>query len=372
LRNKIESVQILRGLAALSVVLFHYRFYLVPDGANTDIPDMLFSWGSIGVDLFFVISGFIMVYVTKAKPAGIKSSLDFIINRLTRIIPTYYILLLFAFLTGGAMSTFHYPDKTTNLISAMTFHPYLHQPAPLYIDENGMYNIRWTLNYELYFYFAFSVCLLFKKRLLALAAWFLAPVGAAYFLLPEITLSPSGYNFESVGAKFLTNPIILEFGIGVLTGYAYLALNKFMKSKYCMLSFACLIMISIGIIKHKIGGYNLLSALSFSFLVLCFALESEYIVKFTPRFFVTLGDISFSWYLLHIPLASFIAGKVEKANPNAMHSTLGFTVLLIASILVAFLSHKFIEVKLTNKIRSSINKNILFRSKKTNQGTSAS
>lgn len=371
MRNKIESIQILRGLAALSVVLFHYRFYLVPDGANTDIPDRLFSWGNIGVDLFFVISGFIMVYVTKTKTAGTRSSIDFIINRLTRVIPAYYILLLFAFLTGGAMSTFHYPDKTADLISALTFYPYLHEPAPLYIDANGMYNIRWTLNYELYFYFAFSICLLFKNRLVALAAWFLAPVGAAYFLMPEITFSSSGYPFESVGAKFLTNPIILEFGIGVLTGYAYLALHKIIKSKYCILSFICLVVIAIGIIKHKLGGYNLLSALSFSFLVLCFTLESEYIVKFTPRFFVTLGDISFSWYLLHIPLASFIAGKVEKANPNAMHSTLGFTALLIASILVAFLSHKFIEGKLTNKIRSSINKHGFFRSKKTNRDISA-
>lgn len=372
MKSKIESIQILRGLAALSVVLFHYRFYLVPDGADRTIPDQLFGWGAIGVDLFFVISGFIMVYVTHDKVAGLKSSGSFVVNRLTRIIPAYYIILLFAFLTGGAMSTFHYSDKTANLLSALTFHPYLTDPAPLYIDSNSMYNIRWTLNYELYFYLAFSICMIFKNRLLALGAWFLAPLFSAYFLMPEITFSTSGYNLNSVWARFLTNPIILEFGVGVLTGYAYIALNKIVKSKYCILSFACLVVISIGIIKHKIGGYNLLSALSFSFLVLCFALESEHIVKFTPRFFVTLGNISFSWYLLHIPLASFIVGKVEKANPNVMHSTLGFAALLIASISVAFLSHKYVEVKLTKKIRTSINKHIFFRSKKTNRDIQAS
>lgn len=63
-KNKIESLQILRGLAALAVVMFHYRFRLVEDGASMVIPNKLFGWGSIGVDLFFVISGFIMVYVT--------------------------------------------------------------------------------------------------------------------------------------------------------------------------------------------------------------------------------------------------------------------------------------------------------------------
>ncbi|WP_051124346.1 acyltransferase family protein [Erwinia tracheiphila] len=130
MKNKIESIQILRGLAALAVVLFHYRFYLVPDGADRTVPDSLFSWGGIGVDLFFVISGFIMVYVTDGKGYGLKTSVSFIVNRLIRIVPMYYLILLVAFLTGGAMSTFHYAGKVDNLISALTFRPYLQSPAP--------------------------------------------------------------------------------------------------------------------------------------------------------------------------------------------------------------------------------------------------
>lgn len=351
MKNKIESIQILRGLAALSVVLFHYRFYLVPDGANADIPNMLFSWGAIGVDLFFVISGFIMVYVTHDKEPGLKSSGSFVVNRLTRVIPAYYIILLFAFLTGGAMSTFHYSDKTANLLSALTFHPYLTEPAPLYIDSNSMYNIRWTLNYELYFYLAFSICLFFKNRFIALGLWFLAPLAVVYFMMPEMTFSTSGYNFHSVWARFLTNPIILEFGIGVLAGYAYIALDKRIKVKNCILSFICLTLIALGIIYHKLGGYSLLSALSFFFLVLVFALQNDYILKFTPRFFIVLGNISFSWYLLHNPLGHFISDHIEKVRPGIMHNTIGFIVLFFASVAIAYLSHKYIEIKLTNKIR---------------------
>ncbi|PVF37872.1 hypothetical protein A9313_21465, partial [Yersinia pestis] len=310
MKEKIKSIQVLRGFAALSVVLFHYRFYLVPDGTNMEVPNKLFGWGAVGVDLFFVISGFIMVYVTDGKASGLKTSLNFITNRLTRIIPTYYIILLFSFLTGGAMSIFHYPEKASNLISALTFHPHLTNPAPLYVGSSSMYNIRWTLNYEIYFYLAFAVCLLLKPRLLSLICWFTAPVIAAYFLMPNVTFSTKGYEFNYVMARFLTNPIILEFGIGVTTGYIF----KYFKNSYERLFFTLatlsFIATAVAIMNGHIRAYNIITAFALSSLVLTFSLADSYIVKFTPRFFTMLGNISFSWYLLHAPLASFLSGKV--------------------------------------------------------------
>ena len=67
-----------------------------------------------------------------------------------------------------------------------------------------------------------------------------------------------------------------------------------------------------------------------------------------------LGDISFSWYLLHNQVGSYISWQVEANNPGVMHNVYGFTILLILSIFIAFLSHKYIEVILTNKIRNKI------------------
>lgn len=360
MKSKIESIQILRGLAALSVVMFHYRFYLVPDGADRTIPDQLLGWGAIGVDLFFVISGFIMVYVTSDKNHGAKTSISFIINRLTRILPTYYVLLLFAFLTGGAMSTFHYPEKVSNLISALTFHPYLSEPAPLYLPDSGMYNIRWTLNYEIYFYLAFSICLLVKPRLIALCAWFLLPIVFAYSLTSTFTVSTHGYNFNPVMLRFSTNPMILEFGIGVLAGYVYLYLRNKNIFESGYLSALCLTLIIAGITSGQLRAYNVISACAFFFLVLFFALQSQHILKFTPKPLIMLGNISFSWYLIHNPLAGFISEKVDKFYPGAMHSTSGFIILIVISVFFAWLSHKYLEIKLTEKIRSSMNNITLF------------
>ncbi|UIA94530.1 acyltransferase (plasmid) [Erwinia tracheiphila] len=355
-KEKLESIQLLRGLAALSVVMFHYRFYLVPDGADRTIPDQLFGWGAIGVDLFFVISGFIMVYVSSDKKYGTETSMKFIINRLTRILPTYYVLLLFAFLTGGAMSTFHYPEKVSNLISALTFHPYLTKPAPLYLPDSGMYNIRWTLNYEIYFYLAFSICLLVKPRITALCTWFLLPIALAYTLTSTFTVSTHGYDFNSVMLRFLTNPIILEFGIGALTGYTYLYLKNKDVLNSAYLSILCLALIVAGIALGQLKAYNVISACAFFFLVLFFALQSQQILKFTPKLLIMLGNISFSWYLIHNPLAGFISGKVDKFYPGAMHSTLGFIILIVTSIFFAWLSHKYLELKLTAKVRFLMDK----------------
>lgn len=350
--QKLDSIQILRGVAALSVVMFHLRSYLVPEGADRSLPDALFGWGAIGVDLFFVISGFIMYYVTFDKKHGIESSKKFIINRAIRIIPLYYIVLIFAFLTSGAMSTFHYQEKIDNLVSALTFMPYLHEHAPLYILSSGMYNVRWTLNYELYFYLSFAFCLLFKHRLALLAAWFISPVIISLFIFSNIVVSTQGYNYHSVIIKFATNPIILEFGLGIISGIIYTKLKPTYRGGSLLLPATMILLISLGIYFKLLTAYNLASGLAFSILVLIFALHNNAVTHTFPKFLITLGNISFSLYLIHNPLKDFISRKVEKTNPDLIHNTPGFVGLILISIIVAYFSYRYIELTLSSKLRN--------------------
>ncbi|EFB3720427.1 acyltransferase [Escherichia coli] len=365
MNNKITSLQILRGIAALSVVLYHYNLYLVPNGLAREIPDKLFGWGAIGVDLFFVISGFIMVYVTHRKPYGFKTSINFIINRVVRVLPTYYaILFITIFCIGGIDIILNINlDNDPNFASALMFNPYIPYTAPLYIPDSGLYNIRWTLNYEMYFYIAFAVCLLFKPRLALLAFWFLLPVAFAVYATDTFTMSTRGYEFELVKLRFITNPIILEFGIGVLTGYAYLRLhdNKHLKSG--VLCAALTLTIIVGISLGYLRAYSLISATAFSFLVLLFSIQSDEIIKRTPKIFVTLGNISFSWYLIHTPLLFLASLKFDKYYPGAINSFSGFGVLLALSIILAWISHRFIEVSLTSNIKRFIDAGLHYKSK---------
>lgn len=350
--NRLDSIQVLRGIAALSVVLFHYRFYLVPDGSNLDIPNKFFGWGAIGVDLFFVISGFIMVYITYHKPVGLKSWKEFAVSRLSRILPTYYILLLITFLISGAMSIFHYQDKTANLISALTFTPYLVSPGPFYIDPNGMYNTRWTLNYEIYFYTVFSLCLISGKRILTLIGWVAITAIAGYTTTGIFTLSAKGYETHSAAFNLLTNPIILEFIIGVFTGYAYFSLKD--RSKNLKLATLVFAFIAIIAMLPQLKAHSLYTASISACLILVFSLFNSQITTFTPQVFIKMGDVSFSWYLLHNPFIHAVADKAEKVIPDLVRSWYGFTFFTIASFLVACISHKYLEVKLTNKIRHAL------------------
>jgi len=75
MNRKLASPQALRGVAALLVLLFHYHFYLRGDNeSGATIWDALFGWGIIGVDFFFVISGFIMIYSTQHYLQGRESA----------------------------------------------------------------------------------------------------------------------------------------------------------------------------------------------------------------------------------------------------------------------------------------------------------
>lgn len=348
----LNSIQILRGLAALSVVLYHYGFYLpLANGSAAARP---FAWGGIGVDLFFVISGFIMIVVTKDYSSGFSESKKFIINRLSRILPVYYVILLIAFLTNGAMSTFHYDEKVINFISALTLTPYMHDTAPMYILSDGLFNVRWTLSYEIYFYLAFSVSLLFVKKHIPLILWFAAPIAICFITGESISFSTKGYAFSNVFIEFLTNPILLEFGMGVVAGSLYLRLTKKNYTPNILVISIISILIVIGIGTNLLTMYSLLSGLAFSILVLTLTLCEKYFQSPWLSFLVYLGNISFSLYLIHNPLASFLSKKVEKYFPDVMHSAFGVIVMLLTAVIVAHISYRYLEIRLSRYTKNKL------------------
>lgn len=361
MNRKLESLQALRGIAALLVLLFHYHFYLRGDNeSGATIWDVLFGWGIIGVDLFFIISGFIMVYTTQQYIHGGRAARQFLLNRAIRIIPLYYFCLLVAFLLGGAMSTFHYPEKVQNLLSALTFTVYKISETPHYIDKGGMYNIRWTLNYEVYFYLVFALCLLSKYRVLALITW----GGLVTCIVPMIagfhpTLRVQGYDFQTPTMAFITNPLLLEFLMGALTGYVYLQLAKRMGTVTLprvssILASVLLLIIVIGICIGSIRALHLKSTLILSVFVLCLTLGESVLKGMIPRGLTYVGNISFSLYLLHNPIGMAV---MKQMGPVGESPFKGIPTLLLAtglSILAAHMTHQYIEIGLTRKLKNKL------------------
>jgi exopolysaccharide production protein ExoZ len=187
---KILSIQYLRGLAAISVFFFHV----------SEAEGWGFIIGSAGVDVFFVISGFVMWVTTFDRQV---SAATFLLRRAERVVPLYWIA---TFVTAAIIwlrpQFFGYPDASlVNLVRSLSFVPHIidDQLAPIIIQG-------WTLTYEMLFYSIFAFTLFAQPRLRALLS-----IGSI-MLLAAVGLIVTGYFGQ------LVRPIILEFAAGVAIG----------------------------------------------------------------------------------------------------------------------------------------------------------
>lgn len=346
-KNNLSSIQALRGLAALSVMFFHFRW-----NVNLSYPglgDKLFGWGAIGVDLFFIISGFVITLsASKLKP-GFPSVTSFLKHRAKRILPAYFFILLVTFLLSGAMSTFHYPEKVKNLISALTFTPIFESNAPFYIEDNGFYGVRWTLNYEVIFYLVMAFCLITKYRWLMLFGVFsLSLVVAPIYTGQQLTLSVSGYQFGTPFLNLITNPIIITFLMGVAFGLVY-PYTKVLgeKSRITILVLSLLLVGYFELPTPSFGHGVMVSGWYLFILFIAIVLNDESISKYIPTSLVRLGEISFSLYLIHSLMNNGIGNRLEKLGVT--DGIPRFVLSCVLSIILAYLSWRFIEKKVTKR-----------------------
>ncbi len=199
---KIISIRYLRAVAALLVVLTHASSSLLRD--RSVIP---LEFGQYGVDLFFVISGFIMYFTTARSSV---TALDFWIKRGLRIWPLYFMLTTIALAMGiflkGKVNSFS--GSPTEYIMSLLFIPYLNSMTG---DIKPLIGQGWTLDYEVFFYAIFGLTL-FAGRAFRLAICCCVLLG---FATAGLFLRNPGPILETY-----TNPIILEFIWGMIVAYA--------------------------------------------------------------------------------------------------------------------------------------------------------
>lgn len=192
--GEVRSIQYLRGFAAFGVLVFH-----AAERAGGD-----FGVGAAGVDVFFVISGFIMWVVTCRKT---PTPSDFLIRRVQRIVPLYWAVTLvaagLAIFVPGAFPAMQVTAEA--LIKSLFFVPYRDPQgliAPLIVPG-------WTLNYEMFFYVLFAAGLLAPPRL---RPWLVTGALAAL-----VALRPLADTNNPLLATY-TDPILLEFAAGIWLG----------------------------------------------------------------------------------------------------------------------------------------------------------
>ncbi|WP_353147240.1 acyltransferase [Chryseobacterium sp.] len=322
---KLNNLQILRGISALLVCCFHFSHYL--NFENLPLGDMLFRRGSIGVSVFFVISGFIMAFTTRKKDFSINTSKEIILfykRRLIRIVPLYFLLSFAWMVMGRSLITYFHGDGLQRLIHSVLFIPQKDTFPVLYLG--------WSLNYEMFFYLIFGLSLLFySKRYIFIVAFFIL----TYLI---------GVNFPPENAYFqmVTSPLNLYFVVGIVFALILdkVTINKKWATLISTVGILSFILFLLNII---ITTNPLLNLIIVSLFVLSFLLF-DYTFKFKGnRFLVFLGDISYSLYLSHPFVEIFFRKFKVTGYLNIPYFILKIIVVIA---LAAFLYH-FVEKKIT-------------------------
>jgi exopolysaccharide production protein ExoZ len=201
MNHPIKSVQYLRGIAAMMVV-WHHSFEVLPGVKDTLGPS---SVGAHGVDLFFVISGFIMLVTTWDKAV---TPMQFMTNRIRRVVPLYWLAtLVMVALSIAAPALFKSLKWDADaLVKSLLFIPYQSLISP---DQVWPILVPgWSLNYEMFFYALFAALLLFERN------WRVPLMVGAM-----LSLVMAGLVWHPSSAfRIYTDPIMLEFAIGMILG----------------------------------------------------------------------------------------------------------------------------------------------------------
>ena len=292
--GNIEGLQVLRAVAALMVVLHHARLS-VP--GSTAWP----SFGEAGVDIFFVISGFVMAYTTRSVSGAsvaekFRAAGVFLRKRAIRVVPLYWLALVWT-----SRRDLMQRHLSVDLVKDAAFVP--HPNAVFHGWLAPTLQQGWTLNYEAFFYVLFAVAMLAgsartKVVLTALAACVLAGYALTLGGWPADIDSAAG-----IARRFYGDNIVLEFGFGVLVERTLAAKPAGSRPRWLSWSLvvAGFVLLALG---HGIGPRGLMEGLPAALIVwagvqACAGMRSPVLEL--------LGAASYSIYLFH--WASFGAVK---------------------------------------------------------------
>ena len=299
----IESLQAGRGLAALAVVLLHCSL-AGHDFGRPFLGYQLFRYGYLGVDFFFVLSGFIIYHSTVGKNRTVS---EYAMARFRRVYLPYWpvgiaMALAYTLLPGVSAA-----NPQWSWLPTLTLAP---------VDANPALSVAWTLKHEILFYALFGLFYFSRLLPLGLAAWTLC-----------ILLLGDQLPFRTINFEFL-------FGIAAAISYRHLRVRPW------------LLLVAAGFVALWIAlGANesarILIGAAMAFIVAPLAqLERNGLV--VPKALIWLGGISYSLYLVHEPFISAVARVVHGSWPI-------FIAGALVSIAAGFAYHYAIEKRVIRK-----------------------
>ncbi len=328
----LDSVQYIRAVAAYLVVVFHVSAML---NAKTGGAFGVFSAGAIGVDIFFVLSGFLMAMIVSQRR---EVDAFFLLRRLIRIAPLYYLLTCVLFTLAAVAPGLLGTDRLdfARLAASFLFVPFPASDGSV----TPILSLGWTLNYEMFFYCVIAATTqFFGDRKLHITV----------FVLLGLVICGQMLDF-GVFWRFYSDPIILEFAAGIVL-YHYVYTGSARKNLL-----APLVLFSGGAAMIVMGPE--LSDRAHRFFAM--GLPAIFVVaggvqalNFRANWLKKLGDWSYSTYLVHtfiIHLAVIALQWADILDPLLLAVT-----AISATIVTSGLLYNWFEVPILRELR------VLFR-----------
>ncbi len=366
IKNTYTGIQALRFVAAMLVVLAHSTA-MVNERMHLD----MFKWraGWSGVDIFFVISGFVMAISSRTLLQRANGWKIFITRRLIRIVPLYWVATTLKLATIIALPALALdsPLELWNTIASYLFIPTFDDKSLL---AAPLLKVGWTLNYEMFFYAIFTLALfLGKSPLKFTAAIFAIAVAVNLFSTPKF---PYAYGF--------LEPILMEFVMGMLVAKLCMRVNNINVGvntrlntdlnigaknfidkllQYISTTKAGAIIGAVAVVISFVIMFNCAEqpmwwrwaywGIPSMIIVMVVALGEPALRKVLPKILATLGDSSYSLYLFHtftVPLLGTLMLKLKLAQP-----TLALAACIVISPLVCLAIYAWFELPMTTRLK---------------------
>lgn len=331
------SVQVLRAIAALLVVMVHTTL----KAQSMGIGSRVFELGHAGVDLFFIISGFIMMMI------GAKENKFpiFISKRIVRVIPLYYIITTFAL----AVYLFNPSLIKGNQDGITILNSYLLLPTE---GKSFLLSVGWTLSYEMFFYIVFSLTLFINSSMKGIAASMILAVLVVY-----------GRYAENEVLRNFMSPILLEFAIGIFCFYIYKKVGPLLSKKRRVIVSSVLALSAAAYILSDSDPLftlfenrviDLATPMMMIFLAFCFSEQSfqKYKNNIFTKLFSYIGDASYSLYLTHLFTLGFISKIFNIFGVD--NNYLFVFCCLVSSVIVGVACYEIIEKKVSIALKSAV------------------
>jgi len=336
--RKLDGLEALRGVAALVVLLHHgFGFVELPQNFSVRLFWGFFIEGNLGVNIFFVLSGFVIAYSNQKDGRSFREVLIYVLRRLTRIFPIYWLACLtmlpvywkFAPAALGEISV-------SRMVHDLLLFPYGTIP---------MLRVAWTLVFEMMFYILFVPMLVNRKA--GSIMWLVISAGI-------VMLAVAGVEFANPWAAVISSPFVLQFVAGMVVCHWTLRYPLSGRAARGLLWTGSILLFLAAVVERITDTdwvpWNLHYAACAALIVLGIVNlppRKSAVPGRTLRILQMLGRYSYSIYLFHIPVQQILMKLtlgVTGQTPGLFVVWLVTLLLIAGSLAAGILMGRFFEI----------------------------